>query len=82
MDRTPEEDVEKARGINDLSPSIAHRRAPGGYRLCAREPLPGRTLEETDEHVRVLGGWRLSERNRSSEGGQFYVLPFSAFDRR
>ena len=39
--------------------------------MCRREPLPGMTLDETDELVSAVGGWRVDER---------YVLPLSAFD--
>ena len=74
------EQAGEGRGFNPRSASTAHRRAPGGYRLCPREPLAGMTLEETDDYVRANGGWRLDE-GRSSSGARdkFYVLPLSAF---
>jgi hypothetical protein len=69
----------------DLLPvSMLQRRAPGGFRVCARVPLPGKTIQETDELVRAAGGWRESESRtevsiRRVAAQDWYVLPESAF---
>jgi hypothetical protein len=70
----------------DLLPvSMLHRQAPGGFRVCARVPLPGKTIQETDDLVRAAGGWRESESGteisiRRMPANDWYVLPESAFD--
>jgi hypothetical protein len=69
----------------DLLPvSALQRQAPRGYRVCRREPLPGKTLQETDELVRSAGGWREGESPsrisiRRVPADDWYVLPESAF---
>jgi hypothetical protein len=76
-------DGEAAKPSFDLLP-VSLLRAPAGFRVRSRVPLPGKTLQETDELVRAAGGWRESlDRHRSAErvdAYDWYVLPQSAFD--
>jgi hypothetical protein len=67
----PDDEAEKTWSFDSLSAAIQRGRPPTGYRMCRREPLPDMSLEETDELVSAVGGWRVDER---------YVLPLSAFD--
>jgi hypothetical protein len=68
-----------------LPVSLLQRRAPPGFRVRSRVPLPGKTIQETDELVRAAGGWRESESRaeisiRRVAAQDWYVLPESAFD--
>lgn len=70
----------------DLLPaSLLQRQAPAGFRVRTRVPLPGKTIQETDELVRAAGGWREGESRteisiRRVRAEDWYVLPESAFD--
>jgi hypothetical protein len=67
-----------------LPSSLLAKRAPPGFRIRSRMPLPGKTLQETDELVRAAGGWREGpETDRSARrvmAYDWYVLPESAFE--
>jgi hypothetical protein len=72
-------------GFDSLPSSLLAKQAPPGFRIRSRVPLPGKTLQETDELVRAAGGWRegirSSERSRRRvEAYDWYVLPESAID--
>ncbi|HLB21472.1 MAG TPA: nucleotidyltransferase domain-containing protein [Solirubrobacteraceae bacterium] len=64
--------------------SLLAKRAPPGFRVRSRAPLPGKGLQETDELVRAAGGWREAEGRtrgvRRVDAYAWYVLPESAFD--
>lgn len=66
-----------------LPSSLLAKQAPPGFRVRSRVPLPGKTLQQTDELVRAAGGWREGpSRERSAQRVQaydWYVLPESAF---
>ena len=71
--------------FDSLPVSLLQRQAPGGFCVRARVPLPGKTIEETDELVRAAGGWREGESRkeisiRHVPAYDWYVLPESAFD--
>jgi hypothetical protein len=64
---------------------MLQHRAPPGFRVLCREPLPHHTLRETDELVEAAGGWREGEgRARPTiyrvPAEDWYVLPESAFE--
>ena len=70
--------------FDSLPVSVLQRQVPRGFRACRREPMPGKTLQETDELVRSAGGWREGERPskisiRRVPSDDWYVLPDSAF---
>jgi hypothetical protein len=77
-------DVAPAPSFDSLPASVLASRAPPGFRVRSRAPLPGKSLQETDELVRAAGGWREAERRergiRRVEANAWYVLPESAFD--
>ena len=71
-----------AHGFDSLPSSLLSKRAPPGFCVRSRVPLPGKTLQETDELVRAAGGWREGPQDRSRqhvEAYDWYVLPDSAF---
>jgi uncharacterized protein len=77
-------DAALAPSFDSLPASVLARRAPPGFRIRSRAPLPGKSLQETDELVRAAGGWREAEPRtrgiRRVEAFAWYVLPESAFD--
>jgi hypothetical protein len=75
-----------APSFDSLPSSLLAKQAPPGFCVRTRVPLPGKTLQETDELVIAAGGWREGPGVRGEPSIQhvaaydWYVLPVSAFD--